>query len=50
MIHGLRLAQEIDGLIIERKLKGTRELLDEVDASYASRLDFKDPEEILFSV
>jgi len=50
MIHGLRLAQEIDGLIIERKLKGTRELLNEVDAAYASRLDFKDPEEILFTV
>ncbi len=50
MIHGLRLAQEIDALLIERKLRGTREFLDEVDAGYDSRLDFKDPEEILFTI
>ncbi len=50
MIHGLRLAQEIDALLIERKLTGTGELLDEVDAGYDARLDFKDPEEILFTI
>lgn len=50
LIHGLRLAQEIDALLIERKLTGTDELLEGVDAGYNARLDFKDPEEILFTI
>jgi hypothetical protein len=50
MIHGLRLAQEIDALVIEGKLDSTSQLLEEIDAGYNARLDFKDPEEILFSI
>jgi hypothetical protein len=50
MIHGLRLAQEVDALLIERKLSATTELLQEIDSQYESRLHFKDPEEILFSI
>lgn len=50
LIHGLRLAEEINALVIERKLNGTAELLKEVDGEYESRLDFRDPEEILFTI
>jgi hypothetical protein len=50
MIHGLRLAEEINRILIERKLSGTIELLKEVDAVYESRVDFRDPEEILFTI
>jgi hypothetical protein len=49
LVHGLRLAQEVDALMVERQIRRTEDLLDEIDASYEARLDYRDPEEILYT-
>lgn len=47
LVNGQRLAEEVNGMIIERAYKDVAGLLDEIDATYEERLAYRDPEEVL---
>jgi len=49
LIHGLRLAEELNAMVVERQLRGPREALEEIDNEYPKRLASRDPEEVLFT-
>ena len=47
LIHGRRLAEELVMELHEKNYSDLSELLAEVDASYETRIQFRQPEEIL---
>jgi hypothetical protein len=49
LIPGLRVAQEVGRMLVEKNLGAVAELLEELDSRYELRLDRRDPKDILFS-
>ncbi len=47
LIHGLQLAQVVLELLLERGMKATTPLLEEIDSKYLERITFRRPSEIL---
>lgn len=47
LINGMRLAQEVTALAMERGNPTVISLLDEIDATYEGRLQDRDPEDVL---
>ncbi len=47
LINGLRIAQEVVAMVIEGGYPNAIKLLDIIDATYESRLAYRDPEDIL---
>ncbi len=48
LINGLRVAEEVRQMMFERGISTIRELLDDIDATYEQRLQYRDPEEVLW--
>jgi hypothetical protein len=49
LVNGTRLAQEVNAVVVEQGYGGVVALLDAVDATYESRLAYRDPEEVLLA-